>query len=731
MTYPGNTSLAEDVQGRILEAYRHSLESAAAGNRQEALLGCDFIQRLDPQFELEGAEATPATRSFTAAAPGLVSTFTRLLEARRLEELLAAAQSQSAAVAGDPKLRELVSQAQSRFEAEPLVRQLLDRARKAVGAGQLDEVAQFLDQARELDSTHPGLAEIERLRSSAASLPTSLTIDWEEDEGVSAVPPPSDMAPKMPAAGPADGAESTFSAPELPAMPAGEAVDPPTFEVRSGELASPAGTEPQPVEAAATGEEALDDSPSSLELPEIDFSTGEEPPAGIEPGLLDVPAAAPAEEAGETGARVQSLLDEGEAAYERGEFQAAIDSWSRIFLIDIDNTEAAQRIEKARQLKAESEREVEEIFHGGVARFDAGEWQEAREAFRKVIEIQPSYVLAREYLDKIGEREAGGGEPSLDLPEIAPATFGEAVDGEAEAEPGLRRRGGEILVPPEPGAEQEAQQPAIDGFAVRARRGALPSLKFLAIGGAVLALLAAGAWLLLGNWDRLFPNARPAAPTAPAPDPIAQARSLQDEGKSAVAIAKLRQIPPQSPRYAEAQSLISQWEKLGEDRDPDAEPTAEELERRALLERASVAIDAGENLRARRLYTEAAAIAPLDGEAGRKATLADQNLAVFTQEMSLMRDGEYEMALNRLWRLHEEDPTNLDTRRLMVDSYYNLTISDLRRSAPKDARKKIKEARELDRDDPMLERLERFCAAYERRSPDLLYRIFVKYLPER
>ncbi|HLF56371.1 MAG TPA: hypothetical protein VI942_05950, partial [Thermoanaerobaculia bacterium] len=143
------------------------------------------------------------------------------------------------------------------------------------------------------------------------------------------------------------------------------------------------------------------------------------------------------------------------------------------------------------------------------------------------------------------------------------------------------------------------------------------------------------------------------------------------------------------------------------------------------------AVDVGENLLARRLYAQAGAISPLDGEAVRRASAAEEQAAAYEQEMALLRDGEYEMALNRLWRRHDADPANRDTRRLMVDAYYNLSLGDLQRGAPGDARQKLKEARALDRSDPMLDRLERFCATYERREPDLLYRIFVKYLPLR
>jgi len=738
MSYPGNPALAADVQARIQEAYRHSVESAAAGKADEARQGCEFVLRLDPQFgpakalarmleeerpaesyrELLGpAEEKPAPRTFAAAAPGLVSTFSRLLEARKFEEILSAAQAQSAAVSGDPKLADLVALAQSRFEAEPMVRQFLDGARQAIGAGKLDQVSDLLDKARELDATHPGLAEIERLRASASSLQNSLTIDWDEDDSL-AVPPPE---PAEEGAEAPEGDAALFEPEPPPALAA-----PPDADTAAATEAEPAQAEGAAVAFGVT--------PDGLDLPDIDFSIAAEEPGAVPPGLLaegsDLASPFDAEPASgeETDGRVQTLLDEGEDAFGRGEYQGAIDAWSRIFLIDIDNAEAAQRIEKARQLKAEQEREVEEIFHGGVARFDAGEWEEAREAFRQVLELQPSYVLAREYLDKINEREAGEGAPTMDLPEIAPANF----DAEPPPARGLGRGVDAILVPPEPGsAVGGATAPAIDGFAVRARRGNLPSPTFLAIGGAVLVLLIVGGWFLLGNWSRLFPNSRATAPAAPTPNPVAQAKKLQSEGKTAIAIAQLRRIPPQDSKYAEAQSLISQWEKLSEAAAGPALAPEQAAARQMLLERADSARAGGENYLAGRLYGQAAEIAPLAGDEVRRAAEAEQHMTAYREELSLMKDGEYEMALNRLWRRHDAQPDDADTVRLMVDSYYNLALSDLQRGAPGDANRKVKEALSLDRSDPMLERLERFTSAYSRRDQDLLYRIFVKYLTPR
>src|SRR5262249_59098610 len=51
MSYPGNPSLAPDVQQRIRSTFEHTLGLAEKGSRQEALLGCDFVLRMDPLFE--------------------------------------------------------------------------------------------------------------------------------------------------------------------------------------------------------------------------------------------------------------------------------------------------------------------------------------------------------------------------------------------------------------------------------------------------------------------------------------------------------------------------------------------------------------------------------------------------------------------------------------------------------------------------------------------------------
>src|SRR5436190_17552296 len=51
MSYPGNQSLPADVQQRIRSTFEHTLTLASSGSRQEAVLGCEFVLRMDPNFE--------------------------------------------------------------------------------------------------------------------------------------------------------------------------------------------------------------------------------------------------------------------------------------------------------------------------------------------------------------------------------------------------------------------------------------------------------------------------------------------------------------------------------------------------------------------------------------------------------------------------------------------------------------------------------------------------------
>ncbi len=686
MNYTGNPSLSPEVKQRLLSTFEQTLELARDGNRQEALLGCDFVLRMDPQFEpahvlqerlrasagpvdvhdLMPGGASPALDPFAdldnlsldlpdllpGNLPGLPgmdislrAELQELADQRRFQELMTRAQGAQAAIADDPELQRILAAAQEKMEAEPYVLKFLGSARQALQAGQTDEVSRLLDKARSLDPTHPGIAELERERS------TSPVANWT-------------------ATGPA-----------------------PAIEI------------PPPLLSSAM-------------------------PASLASGGGD----------SESDRRIRELLGEGQAAYDAGDPQGAIDAWSRIFLIDIDHQEASRRIEAARKLKAESERQVEEIFHDGLSRLEAGDTAAARQAFERVLEIQPGYFAAREYLQQL---DAG----SVPRPKPAAAPTSEPT---LPLTP-LPDIGGhdlqeEILVPPEPLEDvkperRPARKPATRRDPRRARR------LFLLVGGAVLLLVIVGVWYYLQNRDQMFPNSQPDETAAPTPsqDPIARAQRLHKGGRTAIALNQLRRIPPTDPHYSEAQKLIAEWSggappaaegspavAATPGAAPGTAPAAGvgDARRAELLSLARQAHAERTYLKALSRLEQAGAIAKLDGDDAQLLADVKQKLEPLAKDVDLFRQHEWAFVVQDMWTQHEADPANRDVTQLLVDSYYNLAVLDLQRNDTTEAVKKLQQALEL-QDDPPVRRHLQFAQAYQDRPKDLLYRIYVKYLPFR
>jgi tetratricopeptide (TPR) repeat protein len=703
MSYSGNPALSSDVQQRILSTFDQTLELARDGNRQEALLGCDFVLRMDPQFQpaqrlQERLRSTtgPVSVDDLSAADALVDPFAdldglsldlpdalpdlraelkSLSEQRRFPELMAAAQREHAAVMADPELQRLVGGAQEAMEAEPYVLKFLGSARAALQSGDSAETARLLDKARALDPGHPGIAELDRARAGGSS-PT-------------------------------------------PAKPL--------------KIPSPLKTGAMPVSLAVGGGDS------------------------------------------ESDRRIRELLDEGQGALDAGDPQGAIDSWSRIFLIDIDHQEASRRIEAARKLKAESERQAEEIFHDGVARLESGDAVAARRSFQRVLEIQPGYFAAREYLQQI---DAGSAPPPRTASPRDPLAGVAGIAG-AAAElplaapaPSARKTAAphdlkeEILVPPEPPGEAAPVErwplkaPAGTGRRDKGRARRL----FLLVGGAVLLLALAGAFYFFQNRDQIFPNSKEETP-APAPsakaasDPISRAERLYKAGRVTTAVSQLKRIPANDPHYAKAQALIAQWGGAqaggsgaagavgaagtaspgggapgapGATGEP-APPLAPEAQARraTFLSAARQAVGEQSSFRALLRLEQADALAKLDGDDARLLAETRKKLEPLNNEIDLFHQHEWERELPLLWRRHGAEPANRDITQLMVDCYYDLAVRDLQRMDVEKAAASLKEAVNLQPADELLKRHYVFAQTYQERPKDLLYRIYVKYLPYR
>ena len=754
MRYVGNASLSEQIQERILTTFQQTLGLAQEGNRQEALLGCDFVLRLDPLFEparqlqtrlnegegpievadLADAADTGAAEAVAGSETGpevdtgieptlesvepladviddnLPSQLALLLEQRNFEDLQSLALENQERITSDPSLQQIVQAGLEKMEAQPYVDSFLESSDKARSEGDIEAARGHLDKARELDPTHPRLVALEADLDGAVST----VVDEPIIEAVVA----DELTPETPVLGEGD-----------------DPLADPVTEAASGADSNADWLDELEAPADVIGDPIDIELPDEVE-PGDDADTAVAPPDGIP--AQEVVTAGDGEPAAqldsETEGRIDQLLAEGQEAFEKGEYQTAIDAWSRIFLIDIDHAEASRRIELARKLKAEVERQVEEAFHEAIQLIEAGKKDVAKEAFSKVLEMHPGHMGAKEYLDRIdkGGLETAAPARYETVPDLQPLTEAEAAPAEAASETIEAIELAPDLTPePEPGIPDfETPFEEIPSPAKQPKKRS-----FALVATAVLVLVLAVGWFLYSKRQSFFPNSDPQTQeTAQSRvDPIERARELHEEGKTAMAINVLKRLPPSHPQHAEGLSLIEAWEIIETAESVVAAGPSEEdlLRRDALLERAQSAANRRENLAALDLLEQADAILPLDGEDANLRLLTTDKLSDLADEMELFDQGDWEYALPSLWRLHDADESNRDVRRLMVDSYYNLGLRDLQRGDTKDAAEKFQEALQLDPKDAEVQRLAEFASAYSQRPSDLLYKIFVKYHPFR
>ena len=741
-SYSGDPSLSADLKERIQKTFAQSLDLASAGSREEARLGCDFILRMDPKFSLaqalierlesegavevtdlregrieapapprEGFELDDASEisdfdelefevpAATVATPiepqpatavaqpmadsGLAAAMEELVGQRDSRRVIELAEKHKEEVAASPRLRKLVETAYSLLESEPYVRDFLDKARLAIQEGNAADAHQLIEKARSLDPEHPGIAQIEQAQGFYDDPARRM---GARREGVEI-----ESEPTMPS-GVASGANETLFEPSsmVPPMPP---------------------TEPSPPQ----------------------------------------PAAPPAEGGGGASgdSRIQELLDQGQTAYDNDDYQSAIDAWSRIFLIDIDHEEAARRIEEARGRKAENERRVEEVYQEALTAFDSGDRERAKTLFQQVLELAPNHLASREYLGQLERVEA----PAAAAPPPPPAGPAESADPPAPSRsiddilnqdlPDLSLEE-EIFEPPTAAAQAPAAGPAPRPSSPRPRvtKSGRSISTFLYIGGAVLVLVAALGYLAWDQREKWFPNSTTDAEEAAAAEPSAveRAQALYDSGKKRAAARLLEMLPEDDPDSLEAQELLASWE-AGPEGDEEAPEQVEEGEEgisltrlvryQELLDRARQAFLDREYLLAERYFSRAALIRELPPEDARSFQLAQQQLEPLSQQIELFEDDDWQYLLPTLWSMLESEPDNRDVIRLIVDSYYNLGVRDLQRGKADLASQKFREAQRLRPEDAEVQRHLAFSETYTQRPKDLLYRIYIKYLPFR
>src|SRR5262245_32502581 len=90
--------------------------------------------------------------------------------------------------------------------------------------------------------------------------------------------------------------------------------------------------------------------------------------------------------AAERDAKIESLLLAGLDHYFTGDYGQAIDVWTRALFLDRTHPRARAYIERARSAMAEQQRESDELLHNGIAAFERGEIEAARQLLNAAVQ---------------------------------------------------------------------------------------------------------------------------------------------------------------------------------------------------------------------------------------------------------------------------------------------------------------------------------------------------------
>lgn len=442
---------------------------------------------------------------------------------------------------------------------------------------------------------------------------------------------------------------------------------------------------------------------------------------------VDLPAAeaVPPEE------EIASLLKRGDDARAAGDQQQAIEIWSRIFLIDINNMDAVARIESARSEMSEESRRVAASLEKGQESYARGDLAAARTQFDAVLSLGEERPPVAPAAPAIPGPTPTTPSPH-DLSAVATPADVLAEELDQSGPPGGRRSWTSIPRPPrntEPTAEAAAAE-APKRLALRV------SPRVAMIGAAGLAVVALLLFFLLRS-----PRTETPAVKAAAGPTLEHATQLFREGKIEETTAELRQIPRSHPDYARAQKLLA---SLVDAKGPAAAPApsgsappASSGEAPSASNPAALRAE-GERALADKRYIDAmksfSAAAPhyaADPTFSQEMGVALEKVSELTPAVKLYNDGEYETAIPILWRIYQASRDNKDAQSYLLRSYYNQGILQLQNGLYDRAQQSFGEVLGLDPQDVESARHRQFAERYRKGDLDLLGRIYVRYISPR
>jgi tetratricopeptide (TPR) repeat protein len=125
-------------------------------------------------------------------------------------------------------------------------------------------------------------------------------------------------------------------------------------------------------------------------------------------------------DAAQRDAKIESLLLAGLDHYFASDYAQAIDVWTRALFVDRNHARARAYIERARSALGEQQRESDELIQNGVAAFERGEIEAARQLLTAAVQRGGAHEVALAFLTRI-DRVSAVPAPIPDAPVVAAA----------------------------------------------------------------------------------------------------------------------------------------------------------------------------------------------------------------------------------------------------------------------------------------------------------------------
>jgi tetratricopeptide (TPR) repeat protein len=114
----------------------------------------------------------------------------------------------------------------------------------------------------------------------------------------------------------------------------------------------------------------------------------------------------------ERDAKVEQLLLAGLDHYFAGQYDQAINIWTRALFVDRNHARARAYIERARRAQAERQRESEELLHNGAVAYRRGDGREARRLLQAALDAGAPFEDTFPMLERLNQLEAATPQPS-------------------------------------------------------------------------------------------------------------------------------------------------------------------------------------------------------------------------------------------------------------------------------------------------------------------------------